>query len=141
MVDISCAQKDIGYQFQDEAIIREALTAARVAVSSDENKLDESNYGNKRLTVVGNALNRLVAMDKWFPLGSSPGMQHPDRINTPFDQHCSRPTENLWRDRNESRTKCTRPREGDGGLDHQNPCQGGNVHDQRQILQTLDRSG
>jgi len=60
MVDISCVQKDIGHQFQDEAIIKEALTAAGVAVSSDQNNPDTSKHGNKHRAMVGDTRIRLV---------------------------------------------------------------------------------
>jgi hypothetical protein len=37
MVDNSCIQNDIGYQFQDEAIVKEALAATGVDFLSDQN--------------------------------------------------------------------------------------------------------
>lgn len=58
-------ERIIKYHFTNPQLLAEAFEAAGVS------KLHKG--GNKRLALVGDALIRLVILDRWFPSGASTG--------------------------------------------------------------------
>ena len=64
-------QEIIQYEFTDTALLWEALQAADLIVNSAGDPVP--NDGNKRLALVGDAVNRLVLADDWYRSGKPRG--------------------------------------------------------------------
>jgi ribonuclease-3 len=59
----------IKYHFANPQLLQEALTAEGASQSSQ----GPAGNGNKRLALVGDALLRVVILDRWYPCGASTG--------------------------------------------------------------------
>jgi ribonuclease-3 len=71
MPDLQSFQSHLHYSFKDASLLEETFIAAGAAISRRD--VDRPREGNKRLTLIGDAVLRLSVLDEWFPRGECTG--------------------------------------------------------------------
>ena len=72
---ISIIRENIAYEFRDSGLLEEALTTPGAFNLGERQTKEVKRYGHKRLALMGDALIRLLIIDRWLPTDSSPGMK------------------------------------------------------------------